>query len=61
MEVVVLEAGIFPDRETVEQAVYRLEGEHSVVFFDVLHPEIGESDWDRVLHQMLAADRIIVV
>jgi len=61
VEVVVLKAEMFPDRETMAQALYRLEAEHTVVVFDVLRPEIGEQDWDQVLCQMLAADRIIVV
>jgi len=61
VEVVVLKAEIFPDPQTVEQALRCVEREHEVVFFDVLRPEIGEQDWDRILRQMLAADRIIVV
>lgn len=61
MDVVVLRTGIFPDRETIGQALCRLEREHELVYVDVSSPEIGEPDWDRTLHQLLAADRIIVV
>ncbi len=61
MDVMVLRTGIFPDQETVGQALGRLEGEHELVYVDVSSPEIGEPDWDRTLRQLLAADRIIVV
>jgi hypothetical protein len=61
MDVMVLRTGIFPDRETVGQALSRLEGEHELVYVDVSSPETGEPDWDRTLRQLLAADRIIVV
>jgi len=61
VDVVVLRTGIFPDRETIGQALCRLEREHELVYVDVSSPEIGEPDWDRTLHQLLAADRIIVV
>ena len=61
MDVVVLNAGIFPDRETVEKALSRLPAECTRSVVDVLHEASGECDWDRVLDRLLAADRIVVV
>ena len=61
MDVVVLNAGIFPDRETVEQALLRLPAGCTRSIVEVSRQASGESDWDRVLDRLLAADRIIVV
>ena len=61
MDVVVLDAGIFPDRETVEQALSRLPAGCTRSVIEVSRPDRGECDWDRVLDRLLAADRIVVV
>ncbi|HSQ80499.1 MAG TPA: hypothetical protein VLU54_05070 [Casimicrobiaceae bacterium] len=61
MDVVVLNAGIFPDRDTVEQALSRLPARCTRSIVEVSRQASGECDWDRVLDRLLAADRIIVV
>lgn len=61
MEFLVLKLGIFPDAQTVEQALARLPGDCARAEFDFSQPGGGERDWDEVLDRLLAADRIIVV
>jgi len=57
----VLETGVFPDRETVQQAIMRLESAMVVDRFNASRPGITASDWDLALERLLVADRIIVV
>lgn len=61
MDVVVLNAGIFPDRETVEQALSRLPAGCTRSIVEVSRQASGECDWDHVLDRLLTADRIVVV
>lgn len=61
MEVVVLKAGIFPDAEMVERALSLLPADCTQGVIDVSQAQFGESEWDKVLDRLLAADRIIVV
>jgi hypothetical protein len=61
MEVVVLKAGIFPDAEMVERALLLLPADCTQAVVDVSQAQFGESEWDKVLDRLLAADRIIVV
>ncbi len=61
MHVVVLKAGIFPDRESIEEALSRLPGDCRQSVFEVSRTGGCVHDWDQVLDQMLCADRIIVV
>ena len=61
MDVVVIDAGIFPDRETLEEALSRLPAGCMRTIVEVSHPGRGEGDWDRVLDRLLTADRIVVV
>jgi NAD(P)-dependent dehydrogenase (short-subunit alcohol dehydrogenase family) len=61
MDVVVLNAGIFPDRATVEEALSRLPAGCTRSIVEVLRPGSDERDWDRVLDRLLTADRIVVV
>lgn len=60
VKVVVLETGIFPDRETLEEALDRISATHPVWRFECGHGRT-EAEWDLALERLLAADRIIVV
>lgn len=61
MELLVLKAAIFPDRDTVEQALARLPDGWTQSIFDVSQPQGAGHDWDGILDRLLVADRIIVV
>lgn len=61
MEIVVIEAGIFPDRATLTEALAALPQSHPVGRPAMPASPDDEQGWDRLLHALLAADRIIVV
>lgn len=61
MELLVLKAAIFPDRDTVEQALSRLPEGWTQSVLDVSRPQGAGHDWDAILDRVLVADRIIVV
>lgn len=61
MQMLVLKATIFPDRETVERALSHLPLGWTRSVVDVSHSQGDEPDWEAILDQVLAADRAIVV
>ncbi len=61
IEVVVLETAIFPDRETLANAIEQLQKTHRVWRFNATQTGNADWDWDQVLLRLLGADRIIVV
>ncbi len=61
INVVVLQTDIFPDRETLAEAVEQLQQTHRVWRFDAAQTGHAERDWDQALLRLLDADRIIVV
>ncbi|MHB1175155.1 MAG: hypothetical protein ACYCZJ_08535 [Sulfuriferula sp.] len=61
MDIVVLETGIFPDRETLTQVVEHLQKTHHVWRFNATPTGNTDRDWDQALLRLLGADRIIVV
>lgn len=60
MKFVVLETGIFPDRETLAQALAALPSAHGIHRMEMPAPS-DEAGWDRLLQALLAADRIIAL
>ncbi|MHB0974758.1 MAG: hypothetical protein ACYC0P_11000 [Thiobacillus sp.] len=61
MEFVVFETGIFPDRIMLVEALAVLARNHPVQQPAMPASPDDEEGWDRMLHALLAADRIIVV
>lgn len=61
MDIVVLETDIFPDRETLTQAVDHLQKTHRVWRFNTTPTGNTDRDWDQALVRLLGADRILVV
>ena len=61
MNITILSTGLFPDPQTMNEAVSYLEAAHYVYRCDLR--EIGDrvEDWDRVLEEVLGADRVITV
>jgi hypothetical protein len=60
MRVLVLDAGIFPDRETIEAALARL-GDGNEVRRVQPTADASDSEWDRVLSAIRAADLVVTV
>jgi len=61
INVVVLQTDIFPDQETLAEAIEQLQQTHRVWHFDATQTGNAERDWDQALLRLLDADRIIVV
>jgi hypothetical protein len=59
MNIVQLNTGLFPDAQTVEAALRQMLATHEVTVIDISRRDMRESDWDVVMHRLLAADRII--
>lgn len=61
MNIAVLKTGLFPDNETVEAGINHLLPSCNVYCYDATGDELADSDWDRVLDEILSAERLIVL
>ncbi|MEJ2347355.1 MAG: hypothetical protein P8076_08190 [Gammaproteobacteria bacterium] len=61
MNIAILETGLFPDRETVEQAVTHLLPVHNVYRYDLSDQDRSDEEWDQMLDEVLASDRVFTV
>lgn len=61
MNIAILSTGLFPDAETEVEAVSYLEAAHYVYRCDLRELEARDEEWDRVLEEVLGADKVITV
>lgn len=61
MNIAILETGLFPDMDTVEDAISHLTPVHNVYRYDLCQAERTEQEWDQLLDEVLAADRVFTV
>ena len=61
MNITILSTGLFPDPQTMTEAVSYLEAAHYVYRCDLQTMEDRDEEWDRVLEEVLGADRVITV
>ena len=59
MKILVLDSGLFPDRETIEAALTELAAGHQVSRLDLTASAMIETDWDRTLTEILQAGLIV--
>jgi hypothetical protein len=59
MNIVQLDTGLFPDAQTVIEALRQTTPTHRVEVVDIQHRDLQEGDWDRVIVAILAADLIV--
>jgi len=59
MKILVLDSGLFPDRETIEAALTELATGHQVSCLDLTASAMIKKDWDRALTEILQADLIV--
>ena len=61
MNVTILSTGLYPDCETMMEAISYLEAAHYVYRCDLQEIADRDEEWDRVIAELLGADRIITV
>lgn len=61
MNIAVLKTGLFPDSETVEAGINHLLSSCNVYCYDATGDGLADSDWDRILDEILSAERLIVL
>lgn len=61
MNIAILETGLFPDTETVEDAITHLVPLHNVYRYDLREAQRTDAEWDQLLDEILAADRVLTV
>ena len=60
LRLLVLYTGIFPDADTVLQALNEIDG-YKVEREELTDPEMTTADWDRVLEKIIDAKKIVTV
>lgn len=61
MNILQLSTGLFPDAQTVVAALRQMEATHHVATIDLRRRDLQDSDWDRVIDAILAADLVVSV
>lgn len=61
MNIAILETGLFPDQSTMEDAITHLLPVHNVYRYDLRLAGRSAEDWDQLLDEVLAADRVFTI
>ena len=61
MKIVILKTGLLPNADTLEEAITQLAAEHEIQAVDTSRPDLSAQDWDRVVNEVVAADRVLTV
>jgi hypothetical protein len=61
VNIAILETGLFPDQETMEEAVTHLLPVHNVYRYDLRAVRRTDAEWDQLLDEVLAADRVFTI
>lgn len=61
MNVAILETGLFPDSDTVLDALNHLEPVHYVYRYDLRKGHPSDEGWDQLVDALRASDRIYTV
>jgi len=60
MKIFVLDTGLFPEKDLLEDAVDQLGSDHEVSRHNA-NAELTDDDWDHVVQTLVSADRIITL
>ena len=61
MKIATLIVGLFPDADTMQRGIDCLPAACRVSRLDATRGDLEDEDWDGMLEEILAADRVIVV
>lgn len=61
MNIAILETGLFPDTDTMEKAVSHLETIHNVYRYHLVDTERTDQEWDQIIDEIIASDRVLTI
>lgn len=61
MNIAILETGLFPDTETMEEAITHLEPMHNVYRYKLNDQDKTDAQWDQLLDEIIASDRVFTL
>jgi hypothetical protein len=61
LNISIIETGLFPDTETVEEAITHLEPMYNVYRYKVKDHNRTDEEWDQVLDEIIASDRVFTL
>ena len=60
MNILVLNTGLFPEKDALEDALAQLSPDHEITRHDA-GSGLTDDDWDRTVQALVSADRIITL
>lgn len=61
MNISILETGLFPDTQTMEEAITHLEPIHNVYRYKLDDHQRSDEEWDQLLDEIIASDRVFTL
>lgn len=61
MNIAILQTDLFPDTETIEEAITHLETIHNVYRYVLNQPDRTDAQWDQLLDEIIASDRVFTI
>lgn len=61
MNIAILKTDLFPDAETVEDALNHFAVSDYIVIHDATRTDLTDAYWDQALDEMMEAERVIVI
>jgi hypothetical protein len=59
--ILILNAGLFPDQETMERTVRAIQSTSNISTVDIVPEQMDETAWDKMLGQIISADMLIAL
>lgn len=60
-QIIVLDTGLFPDRDKVDAALATIGADRTVKRIDLEPSQMDQAQWDLVVEELLAASRVITI
>jgi hypothetical protein len=61
LNIAILETELFPDIETMEEAITHLETIHNVYRYKLNQQDRTDAQWDQLLDEIIASDRVFTL
>jgi len=61
LNITILESGLFPDTQTMETTISHLEPIHNVYRYKLVDHQRSDEEWDQLLDEIIASDRVFTI
>jgi hypothetical protein len=61
LNIAILDTELFPDTETMEEAITHLETIHNIYRYKLNQRDRTDAQWDQLLDEIIASDRVFTL